>query len=323
VPGVLEGSRGPLLYPPDEVAKNVGAWNGMPLVVYHPESDGSHTSARNPSVLTNQGVGTIFNTVSNGKLSAEAWFDEGRTRNVDRRVLAMLEKGEKIEISTGLYTDNEPAENGATHEGRPYTFVARNYRPDHVAVLPDQKGACSLKDGCGIYNESSSVALKNYNPSQPRDSKGKFGSGGGGGGGGGGEKVLRDRKKIPKTGTKFLAKKENGTEASFVEVTGKARHNKRKPRYTDSVRTGRGGKSELRMIRLQNWSTLSKHSRVFHVTENRLEHLKNYNPQLDDYSPAIAAYNAQSRDSKGSGGQATHYDFIGNQSAQLENYNPV
>jgi hypothetical protein len=29
-------------------------------------------------------------------------------------------------------------------------MVARNYRPDHLAVLPDQRGACSLTDGCGV-----------------------------------------------------------------------------------------------------------------------------------------------------------------------------
>ena len=215
VPGVLNGSKGPLFYPPDEVSKNVAAWNGMPLVVYHPGADGSNVTARSPGVLAKQGVGTIFNASSNGKLSAEAWFDEEQTRNVDPRVLAALEKGEKIEISTGLFTDNEPAENDAHHEGIPYTFIARNYRPDHVAILPDQRGACSLKDGCGINNKESVVlnyspvidsyspVLNAYNPSQPRDSAGRFGSGGGGGGGGtavekkfGGDKFPNDSIKL-------------------------------------------------------------------------------------------------------------------------------
>lgn len=28
--------------------------------------------------------------------------------------------------------------------------VARNHRPDHLAILPDQVGACSLADGAGL-----------------------------------------------------------------------------------------------------------------------------------------------------------------------------
>jgi hypothetical protein len=49
-----------------------------------------------------------------------------------------------------LFTDNETAPPGASHLGRPYNFVARNYRPDHLAILPDQRGACSIEDGCGL-----------------------------------------------------------------------------------------------------------------------------------------------------------------------------
>lgn len=65
-------------------------------------------------------------------------------------MLDALEAGRPMELSTGLFTQNEPAPAGATFNGRPYDYVARNYRPDHLAVLPDQIGACSLADGCGV-----------------------------------------------------------------------------------------------------------------------------------------------------------------------------
>lgn len=145
VPGVLDGSQGPLFYPDEEVGKNPQAWNGMPIVVYHPVINGQPVSGRSPEV---QAIGTVYKAVFNGRLQAEAWFDIESTRLVDPRVLAALEKGDPIELSTGLFTTNE-AKDG-THLGKPYKFVARDYVPDHLAVLPDQVGACSVKDGCGI-----------------------------------------------------------------------------------------------------------------------------------------------------------------------------
>lgn len=151
VPGVLNGSQGPLFYPEDEIGRNPDAWNGVPIVVRHPQdSGGKHRSGRDPDVINVQGIGYVYRARSNGKLRAEGWFDVDRTEQVDRRVLENLRAGRPVELSTGLFTDNEPAENGASYKGKGYTHVARNYRPDHLAILPDQEGACSVRDGCGV-----------------------------------------------------------------------------------------------------------------------------------------------------------------------------
>jgi len=151
VPGVLNGSQGPLYYPIEEISKDPTAWNGVPIVVRHPQdSGGRHRSGRDPDVLNEQGVGYVFKAKANGKLQAEGWFDVERTEKVDPRILQNLRAGKPIELSTGLFTDNEPAENGASYKGRSYAFIARNYRPDHLAILPDQEGACSVRDGCGV-----------------------------------------------------------------------------------------------------------------------------------------------------------------------------
>lgn len=156
VPGVLPGSKGPLLYPRAEVAKNPDAWNGMPVVVNHPTVDGRNVSARSPRVLEKYQVGHVYNAEINrdGKLVGELWFDEARTRRVEPRILDSLQAKRPIELSTGLFTRNEPAvtDNGVSpsHNGVQYTHVARDYRPDHLAVLPDATGACSLRDGCGV-----------------------------------------------------------------------------------------------------------------------------------------------------------------------------
>jgi hypothetical protein len=151
VPGVINGSRGPLLYPLETLQQNTEAWNGMPLVVYHPNRDGKPVSARDPDVINESGVGHLYRTsVVNGKLVAEGWFDVARLQAVDNRVLEAIESGKHIELSTGLDLASEPAEPGAVFNGVPYEATVKSMAPDHVAILPDQIGACSTADGCGV-----------------------------------------------------------------------------------------------------------------------------------------------------------------------------
>lgn len=147
VPGVLSGSKGALYYPPSECARNVKAWDSMPITVGHPTHplNGNPVSANHPSVTP---IGFLANTVFNGKLRTEGWFDADATRNQSTDIWNSLQAGQPIELSTGLYTENVPHE--GSHKGRPYQYIARNYRPDHLAVLLNQTGACSLSDGCGV-----------------------------------------------------------------------------------------------------------------------------------------------------------------------------
>lgn len=156
VHGVLNGSRGALYYPDHEIGKYPGLWNFIPLTNGH-----TPVSARSPKVFEQYGLGYVFDdSIVNGggQRRGEAWFDILRTQELAPRVYAKLLAGEKIEVSTGLYTENEPAQ--GTFNGKPYDGIARNYRPDHLAVLLDQPGACSLQDGCGVYNSDATMCPK-------------------------------------------------------------------------------------------------------------------------------------------------------------------
>ena len=163
VEGVLNGTNGPLLYPADELSKTPAVWNMKPVVVYHPSHNGRGVSACDPAIIKNHGVGIIMNAVfEDGKLKAEAWIDINKAAEVDDRVVDAIENNTVMELSTGLYTDNERVE--GEFDGTPYTAIARNYRPDHLALLPDQTGACSIKDGAGflrlnVSNEGTSVEI--------------------------------------------------------------------------------------------------------------------------------------------------------------------
>jgi hypothetical protein len=178
-PGVLPGSRGPLMYTPEDTKLATSAWNGMPITVYHPESsDGSHVSAGSPGILDKQGVGWIRNATFDGKLRAEGWFDTQKTRQVDKRVYDAIINGKSVELSTGLFTDNDDAPPNASHNGVPFSHYARNHKPDHVAILPDQTGACGVSDGCGInVNKSSNQPqppTQNGRDNRERVAKGEY-----------------------------------------------------------------------------------------------------------------------------------------------------
>lgn len=158
VPGVLNGSQGSLFYSREEIAKNVDAWNDMPLTVRHPkDSSGKSVSGRTPASNEDHGVGRVYNAkIVDGALVGEGWFDIQATKNLSPDIAVALEDNRQIELSTGLFTDNKKAPAGSEHNGEPFSFFATNLRPDHLAILPDQVGACSLDDGCGVLNEDQS-----------------------------------------------------------------------------------------------------------------------------------------------------------------------
>lgn len=161
VVGVLNGSAGPLFYPADELQKNPESWNGIPMVINHPMKDGKPLSASSDGVFDEFGVGTVQNAIFVGeKLQAEGWFDVTRVRRVKPELLPTVRNNGKVELSTGLSTRNEKAPKGATYNGVPYKAIARDHVPDHLAILLEATGACSLADGCGVNNELSHDELR-------------------------------------------------------------------------------------------------------------------------------------------------------------------
>lgn len=147
--GVHHGSRGPLLHTSEELSSFTASWNGIPVIVYHPEIDGEFVSANLPEIVDSQVAGTIFNArFESGKLKAEAWIDVNRISKISPMTMQMIEDGLPLEVSIGVFSDEEVVE--GDWNGEHYTAIAHNYRPDHLALLPDQEGACNWNDGCGI-----------------------------------------------------------------------------------------------------------------------------------------------------------------------------
>lgn len=145
VEGVLNGA----LVPEAEFARYPEAWNGRPVPVLHPERDGVPVSANSPDVIERNTIGRLFNAYAdNGKLKGEAWLDTDKAHRLGHgQLLDALEAGEIVEVSTGYFADSEPKV--GDHGGRAYQEIHRNIRPDHLALLPGEEGACSVADGCG------------------------------------------------------------------------------------------------------------------------------------------------------------------------------
>jgi hypothetical protein len=151
--GVLPGSRGPGYYPKEEWAKGAELWNHKPIVVYHPTKKDENgvekpISAADPEVLGKQQIGFTLNSRYEDGLKQEAWIEQDLAKKVDTRVYDAIRNKTSLEVSTGLIVDDDKTT--GVWNGVKYEFVARNHRPNHVAVLPDEIGACSMTDGCGL-----------------------------------------------------------------------------------------------------------------------------------------------------------------------------
>lgn len=154
--GVHEGSNGPLYYPAEELAKVPAVWNAKPVVIYHPTRNGQGVSACDPEIINTRGVGVMMNTRYEpgdgkdvpGKLHTEAWCEVSRIGAVDERLEEAINNNTMMELSTGLFTDN--IQTPGEFRGKKYDAIATNYRPDHLALLPDVTGACSIADGAGF-----------------------------------------------------------------------------------------------------------------------------------------------------------------------------
>lgn len=145
--GVLNGE----LVPADEVAKYAEAWNGRPVPLGHPKDAGTPISANSMDVWDETPAMFWGAHVDGDALKGEIWLDIDKATalgGVALQALQRLRNNESIDVSTGYYRDflTQPG----SHDGKAYTGIARNLRPDHIAILLNETGACSWADGCGV-----------------------------------------------------------------------------------------------------------------------------------------------------------------------------
>lgn len=153
---IVEGVLNNYFVSMDEFGAFTHDWNGVPLVLRHPKHNNGSARVPKPDVpVIGAFYGAMLDT-SNRRLIGEYWFD--------KQLLLSTPEGEQIhndilagkvaETSTGYFAAIEQA--SGTLRGKSYVGIQKNIHPDHIAILPDEKGACSALDGCGV-NRNSSV----------------------------------------------------------------------------------------------------------------------------------------------------------------------
>ncbi len=126
-----------------EIVSSMVAWNNRPVTLSHPTmewSPGNHQRLE---------VGRVFNTFWDGKLKAEMWLDLQALRRTSegKAVEANFREGKIQEVSTGYFVDR--IERAGRFQGQTFAIVQMDIVPDHLAILTDEIGACSIEGGCG------------------------------------------------------------------------------------------------------------------------------------------------------------------------------
>lgn len=147
VEGVLNGR----FVSAEEFGAFVNDWNDVPIVMRHPKENGGSARVRNPDVPI---VGRFYGAQMDGKrLTGEYWLEADKLDNPDGEIiLSHLSTQKPSETSTGYWAESIPSV--GNWNGRDFAFVDQNIHPDHIALLPDEIGACSLQDGCGMNRNS-------------------------------------------------------------------------------------------------------------------------------------------------------------------------
>lgn len=157
---IVEGVLNDALVPASEFGRHVESWNGIPVPVLHPQERGEYISANRPDVIDKNTIGRVYNAWVDGrKLKAELWLNTDKANRLGYgQLIEALANGEVIEISTGYFSDDEPK--AGEYDGVGYNAIHRNIKPDHLALLPGEIGACSVADGCGTRVNTKSGGLK-------------------------------------------------------------------------------------------------------------------------------------------------------------------
>lgn len=138
--------------PKDQAKDSIPSWNGTPLTLNHPSAaNGEGTTANSPEIHEKSVLGRVFNaTWEDGSVNAEAWFNIPKIRGMGGTAENALERvleGQSVEVSTGYRASKLPS---GEYDGESRNAVQGNLKPDHVAVLPNDKGKCSVEAGCGV-----------------------------------------------------------------------------------------------------------------------------------------------------------------------------
>lgn len=145
-----------ILYDEKDVEASIGTLDMSPVTIGHPVVNGKFAPASDPISQAAYGILGAHNRVK-GKTDDGRWVVE---KLIPTEQLQNTERGKKlaeaikhkrpIHTSTGVYLTKEP-EIGVNAMGQEYTYRAKIDRFDHDAILLNETGAATPKQGVGLF----------------------------------------------------------------------------------------------------------------------------------------------------------------------------
>lgn len=149
VQGVIHAmnAKRPEFVPADQLSTY--GWDGRPVFINHPMVDDVPVASFHPKV-----AGTNIGFTRNPSVTGEG--DDRKLvmqvclvkEKLTPEMLAMVDSDEPFNVSMGAFVSARKKE--GEYKGKKYYSEWHDIDPDHMALLPATKGACSWEMGCGV-----------------------------------------------------------------------------------------------------------------------------------------------------------------------------
>lgn len=147
------------LYPAEEINNSYQSMEGKLMPLSHPKVDGNYVSANDPRAVNKYHAGAWAQNVSKAgdKVVMDVYVNKSvaESKPDGKRLIERLDgmvantNTDPIHVSTGLLTNKETR--AGESKGKKHSWIARNMRFDHIAILLDEPGAGTPEEGVGMF----------------------------------------------------------------------------------------------------------------------------------------------------------------------------
>lgn len=144
--GLLTSGRGQtIFYSKQTLHEGADSMSGKSVFLNH-QLENSKGNTEEPDIHNRSRIGTVYNAMFSQEKDAligDVYLNLKRIKSIIPKIEKPILAGVALELSTGVRVT------GAYDESKGY-INAEHIIFDHLALLPDAKGSCSLADGCGL-----------------------------------------------------------------------------------------------------------------------------------------------------------------------------
>lgn len=151
--GVFTGVfQNTLYYTADALSSSIDKFDGLPVSIEHPPLDDSvHSGEITHPEFISKLVGFVKDPIFNKEtkaVDATLFLNMAKLPTVSPMALGTILNEQPMDVSTG--GTNLVEFTVGEFDGKEYMGIVHETKPDHLALLPNEEGACSWEKGCGI-----------------------------------------------------------------------------------------------------------------------------------------------------------------------------